>query len=58
MTWPQTQTLPVAYHENDWDITVTLQLIESDLIVKAAGAALGSAGIETLPIVTVLMLTC
>jgi len=54
--WVQTQSSPVVYRYIDWSITVPLQMIEFNLILKAAGAAIGPAGFWKLLIGTVLML--
>jgi bacteriorhodopsin len=54
--WVQTQGSPVVYRYIDWSITVPLQMIEFNLILKAAGAAIGPSGFWKLLIGTVLML--
>jgi len=54
--WVQTQNSPVVYRYIDWSITVPLQMIEFNLILKAAGAAIGPSGFWKLLIGTVLML--
>merc|ERR1712023_41149 len=54
--WVQLHKSPVVYHYIDWSITVPLQMIEFNLILKAANAPVTSAGFWKLLIGTVLML--
>merc|ERR1711976_58067 len=54
--WVQLQKSPVVYRYIDWTITVPLQMIEFNLILKAAKAPISSAGFWKLLIGTVLML--
>merc|ERR1712050_128689 len=54
--WVQIHQSPVVYRYIDWSITVPLQMIEFNLIVKAAGANTGAAGFWKLLIGTVAML--
>merc|ERR1712146_101905 len=54
--WVQLHKSPVVYRYIDWTITVPLQMIEFNLILKAAGAQIGPAGFWKLLIGTVLML--
>merc|ERR1712203_951487 len=48
---------PVVYRYIDWSITVPLQMIEFNLILKAAKAPISSGGFWRLLIGTILMLT-
>merc|ERR1712146_821368 len=48
---------PVVYRYIDWSITVPLQMIEFNLILKAAKAPISAGGFWRLLIGTVLMLT-
>jgi len=54
--WVQVHESPVVYRYIDWSITVPLQMIEFNLILKAAGANTGAAGFWKLFIGTVVML--
>merc|ERR1719218_314971 len=54
--WVSVQKSPVVYRYIDWTITVPLQMIEFNLILKAAKAPISSAGFWKLLIGTVLML--
>merc|ERR1712217_692276 len=54
--WVQLHKSPVVYRYIDWSITVPLQMIEFNLILKAANAVIGPAGFWKLLIGTVLML--
>jgi bacteriorhodopsin len=55
--WVQLHKSPVVYRYIDWSITVPLQMIEFNLILKAAGSKDTSGGFWRLLIGTVLMLT-
>merc|ERR1712196_690957 len=55
--WVQLHKSPVVYRYIDWSITVPLQMIEFNLILKAAGSKDQSGGFWRLLIGTVLMLT-
>jgi len=55
--WVQVKASPVVYRYIDWSITVPLQMIEFDLILKAAKAPQDGARFWKLLIGTVLMLT-
>merc|ERR1712118_389328 len=55
--WVQLHKSPVVYRYIDWTITVPLQMIEFNLILKAAKAPISSGGFWRLLIGTVLMLT-
>merc|ERR1712014_416877 len=54
--WVAVHGSPVVYRYIDWTITVPLQMIEFNLILKAANAPIGPAGFWKLLIGTVLML--
>merc|ERR1711916_402534 len=54
--WVQLHKSPVVYSYIDWSITVPLQMIEFNLILKAAKAPIAAAGFWKLLIGTVLML--
>merc|ERR1711904_644793 len=54
--WVQVHKSPIVYRYVDWSITVPLQMIEFNLILKAANAPIGPAGFWKLLIGTVLML--
>jgi len=54
--WVSVQKSPIVYRYIDWSITVPLQMIEFNLILKAAKAPIGPAGFWKLLIGTVLML--
>merc|ERR1711908_185456 len=55
--WVQTHQSPVVYRYIDWSITVPLQMIEFNLILKAAKAPISAMGFWKLLIGTVLMLS-
>merc|ERR1712070_639478 len=55
--WVQLHKSPVVYRYIDWTITVPLQMIEFNLILKAAGSKDQSGGFWRLLIGTILMLT-
>merc|ERR1712014_123336 len=54
--WVAVKASPIVYRYIDWTITVPLQMIEFNLIIKAAGGKIGPAGFWKLLIGTVLML--
>merc|ERR1719379_2048795 len=54
--WVQVHQSPVVYRYIDWTITVPLQMIEFNLILKAAGADISSGGFWRLLIGTICML--
>jgi bacteriorhodopsin len=54
--WVQVQKSPVVYRYVDWSITVPLQMIEFNLILKAAGKDTSSAMFWKLLVGTVIML--
>merc|ERR1711972_707222 len=54
--WVAVGKSPIVYRYIDWTITVPLQMIEFNLILKAANAPIGPAGFWKLLIGTVLML--
>jgi bacteriorhodopsin len=54
--WVAVHASPVVYRYIDWSITVPLQMIEFNLILKAAKAPIGAAGFWRLLIGTVCML--
>merc|ERR1712182_57398 len=54
--WVQVHKSPIVYRYVDWSITVPLQMIEFNLILKAAGKATSSAMFWKLLIGTVMML--
>merc|ERR1711988_669664 len=54
--WVQVHASPIVYRYVDWSITVPLQMIEFNLILKAAGKNTTAAGFFKLLIGTVLML--
>merc|ERR1712134_49355 len=54
--WVQVGKSPIVYRYVDWTITVPLQMIEFNLILKAANAPISAAGFWKLLIGTVLML--
>jgi bacteriorhodopsin len=54
--WVAVHGSPVVYRYIDWTITVPLQMIEFNLILKAANAQIGPGGFWKLLIGTVLML--
>merc|ERR1711976_952700 len=43
--WVAVHASPVVYRYIDWTITVPLQMIEFNLIIKAAGASIGPGGL-------------
>merc|ERR1712157_521632 len=54
--WVQVHKSPIVYRYIDWSITVPLQMIEFNLILKAAKAPISAAGFWKLLIGTVAML--
>merc|ERR1711988_2056425 len=56
--WVQVHKSPIVYRYVDWSITVPLQMIEFNLILKAAGKATTAAGFWKLLLGTVIMLAC
>merc|ERR1711985_169405 len=54
--WVQVHSSPIVYRYVDWSITVPLQMIEFNLILKAAGSASSAAMFWKLLIGTVMML--
>jgi bacteriorhodopsin len=54
--WVAVKASPSVYRYIDWTITVPLQMIEFNLIIKAAGGKIGAGGFWKLLIGTVLML--
>merc|ERR1719373_1506049 len=54
--WVAVQASPVVYRYIDWTITVPLQMIEFNLIIKAAGSKIGAGGFWRLLIGTVAMI--
>merc|ERR1711862_742387 len=54
--WVAVHASPVVYRYIDWTITVPLQMIEFNLIIKAAGASIGPGGFWRLLLGTVAML--
>jgi len=54
--WVQVQKSPIVYRYVDWSITVPLQMIEFNLILKAAGKATTAAGFWKLLLGTIVML--
>merc|ERR1712094_100668 len=56
--WVQVHQSPIVYRYIDWSITVPLQMIEFNLILKAAGKPTTAAGFWKLLIGTVIMLMC
>merc|ERR1719158_2718298 len=55
--WVAVQSTPIVYRYIDWSLTVPLQMIEFNLILKAAKAPIGAGGFWRLLIGTILMLT-
>jgi len=55
--WVQVHKTPIVYRYVDWSITVPLQMIEFNLILKAAGKATTALGFYKLLVGTVLMLS-
>merc|ERR1712003_463027 len=56
--WVQVHESPIVYRYVDWSITVPLQMIEFNLILKAAGKQVSGAMFWKLLIGTVVMLLC
>jgi len=56
--WVQVHKSPIVYRYVDWSITVPLQMIEFNLILKAAGKNTSSAMFYKLLLGTVAMLLC
>merc|ERR1712007_251349 len=54
--WVAVHASPVVYRYIGWTITVPLQMIEFNLIIKAAGASIGPGGFWRLLLGTVVML--
>merc|ERR1711976_542739 len=54
--WVSVHASPIVYRYIDWSITVPLQMIEFNLILKAAKAPIGAAGFWKLLVGTVCML--
>jgi bacteriorhodopsin len=54
--WVQVHASPIVYRYVDWSITVPLQMVEFNLILKAAGQPTTSAGFFKLLIGTLMML--
>jgi len=54
--WVQVHKSPIVYRYIDWSITVPLQMIEFNLILKAAKAPISAMGFWKLLVGTVLML--
>merc|ERR1711953_523554 len=54
--WVQIHKSPIVYRYIDWSITVPLQMIEFNLILKAAKAPISAMGFWKLLVGTVLML--
>merc|ERR1712010_400918 len=54
--WVAVGSSPIVYRYIDWSITVPLQMIEFNLILKAAKAPIGAAGFWKLLVGTVCML--
>merc|ERR1712006_83431 len=54
--WVAVHSSPIVYRYIDWSITVPLQMIEFNLILKAANAPISAMGFWKLLIGTVLML--
>merc|ERR1712118_576109 len=54
--WVQVHASPIVYRYVDWSITVPLQMIEFNLIIKAAGSKIGAGGFWRLLVGTVAML--
>merc|ERR1712010_170386 len=54
--WVQVKTSPIVYRYVDWSITVPLQMIEFNLILKAAGKPVGAGMFWRLLLGTVIML--
>jgi bacteriorhodopsin len=56
--WVQVHSSPIVYRYVDWSITVPLQMIEFNLILKAAGKVPGAGMFWRLLVGTVVMLLC
>merc|ERR1711997_1383241 len=56
--WVQVHKSPIVYRYVDWTITVPLQMIEFNLILKAAGKATSPGMFWRLLVGTVVMLLC
>merc|ERR1712018_175138 len=56
--WVQVHKSPIVYRYVDWSITVPLQMIEFNLILKAAGKETSAAMFWKLLLGTVIMLAC
>merc|ERR1712047_750 len=56
--WVQVHKSPIVYRYIDWSITVPLQMIEFNLILKAAGKATSPGMFWRLLVGTVVMLLC
>merc|ERR1712061_403789 len=56
--WVQVHKSPIVYRYVDWSITVPLQMIEFNLILKAAGKNVSSLMFWKLLIGTIVMLFC
>jgi bacteriorhodopsin len=56
--WVQVHKSPIVYRYVDWSITVPLQMIEFNLILRAAGQPTTAAGFWKLMIGTIIMLAC
>jgi len=56
--WVQVHKSPIVYRYVDWSITVPLQMIEFNLILKAAGKKVSGAMFWKLLLGTVVMLLC
>jgi len=56
--WVQVHQSPIVYRYVDWSITVPLQMIEFNLILKAAGKNTSAAMFWKLLVGTVVMLLC
>merc|ERR1712124_63080 len=54
--WVQVHQSPIVYRYVDWSITVPLQMIEFNLILKAAGKSTTAAGFWKLLLGTIVML--
>merc|ERR1712100_570520 len=54
--WVQVHQSPIVYRYIDWSITVPLQMIEFNLILKAAGKNTTAAGFWKLLLGTIMML--
>merc|ERR1711977_398114 len=56
--WVQVHNSPIVYRYVDWSITVPLQMIEFNLILKAAGKQTSAAMFWKLLVGTIVMLLC